>query len=165
MADEARGLFGLSVYVPELSAFLEKDSSACRKLLEDVAILDKRNERILAFRGKRFERPLPKTLWQAPQDRMLLAERSGCFLLFSRICRDDELALALYFKHSAKELSTVLYALDRKDFAGTRKPSGASQELFDLVAEALFYLDGLLDGRRHLPLRTLVMRAPRGKSK
>ena len=156
---EERGLFGLRGYVPEPAAFYEKDSIACRKLLEDLAILDKSDTRILAFRGRRFERPLPETIWETQNDRLLLPEKGGCFLLLSGICQDADLALALYFRHTAKELSTILYALGHKDFVGLLKPARASQELFDLVAELLFYLDGLLDGTQHLPLRTLVLRA------
>ena len=149
----------IRIYVPELWAFREKDSPACRKLLEDIALFDLGERRILAARGKRFEKSLPKKIWETEGSRVLLAERAGCFLLFSGFCKGANLMLALYFEHSAKEISTALRILDRTDFVGLTETAHVGQELFDLVAEVLFYLDGLLAGTRYLPLRTLVLRA------
>lgn len=159
MRAEELGLLGLRVYVPELLAFREKDSTACRKLLEDLAILDADERRILSFRGRRFEKALPDAFWGATDRRTLVPERGGCFLLFPKICRDEPLMLALYFRHSAKEISSALRLLDRTDFSGLCGKESVGQELFDLVAEVLFYLDGLLASTHYLPLRTLILRA------
>lgn len=149
----------LRIYVPELWTFREKDSPACRKLLEDVAVLDPVGRRILASRGGRFEKALPQKIFAVEGDRVLLPDRAGCFLLFSGFCSGINLMLALYLNHPAKEVSSALRLLERTDFIGLTGQASVGQELFDLLAEVLFYLDGLLAGTRYLPLRTLVLRA------
>lgn len=159
MAKREPLFYDFRVYVPEFWAFRQKDSRACRKLLEDIAVLDVAEKRVLASRGKRFEAPLPEACFEETPGRTLLADGSGCFLLFPDLCPEENLVLALYFERRASDLSLVLTRLGRKDFSGKKRGGKPDQALFDLLAEVLFYFDGLLLGKGSLPLWTLVLRA------
>ena len=159
MEYESNVFWDFRVYVPEQLAFRQKDSPTCRRLLEDLAVLDIENRRVLASRGKRFEAPLPDLCFSECSGRTIVADGAGSFLLFPDLCPEEGLTLAVYFERAPSDLSSALSVLGRKDFgenAGDGKPD---QALFDLLAELLFYLDSLLLHKESLPLWTLVLRA------
>lgn len=149
----------LGVFVPELWAFRQKDSPACRELLEDVAVLDAKESRILASRGKTFEAPLPQACWETLDQPRLIRKRGATILLFpiGEPCEKQRLALSLPW--TAGVVSAALLSLGRSDFSGFSKPSGEDARLFSLLSELLFYLDRLLFPKKGLPLWTVILRS------
>lgn len=149
----------LGVYVPELWAFRQKDSPACRELLEGVAILDLDGDRILASRGKRFESPLPDACRKFPTSRLLLSDNKHSLLLFPIEGIDARQTLVLSLPWSAAAVSRALLLLGRKDFSGLTRPGKEDPTLLSLLSELLFFLDRLLQCPDNLPLWTVVLRA------
>ncbi|MBQ7172888.1 MAG: hypothetical protein IJR88_02065 [Clostridia bacterium] len=149
----------LGVFIPELWAFRQKDSPACRELLEEVAILDVGKRRLLAARGNRFAAPLPQEIWEDPSVPRLLSDKKGAFLLFP-ICGEDLCQiLSLYLPRPASLVSSALLLLGRREIRGLTKPSGEDPRLFALLSELLFYLDRLLFAQKSLPFWTVVLRS------
>lgn len=165
----------LSVYVPEINSFAQKNADPCRRLFEDCAVIDAASFCVLVSRGTAFaesntllallkNKPSPdalaSTLFEHP--RLLLEAEKGSLLLFGDEVSNTGLLFVIFLDVSHQVVSSALCHLWRSDFFGCcdkqmHLPFGELLLLCDRLNELLFYTDRIFDQRRFFGLRPLCL--------